>query len=379
MRVLIWQWGRRGAGPRFAAELVRNFAGVPQTEPLLSLSAGAEILGTAAPPPCDLAFPTYDGLAGFATRALRAPVLVPRLAGWLRDNRVDVALCAMPAPLDLLMAAALRRAGVPFAVVVHDADLHPGDAFPLQMLLQRRLLARADRLFALSTHVADRLRQQGAASGRLLMTASLPPFAFGKRPPPPGAHGGRLRLLSFGRLLPYKGLDLLAASLALLGERTDFEVRVVGSGPETAVLDALRAVPGVSVENRWVPEDEVGALLAWADALVLSHREASQSGVAAAAVAARRWLVATRVGGLEEQLRDEPMAIMCDPTPTSLAEGLACLLAGKVALSTGADDPQLAWRGMARAMVGELRTLAREAQHDARAVPEPLVGSTLRE
>jgi len=379
MKVLIWQWGRRGAGPRFAAELVRNFAGVPQTEPLLSLSAGAEILGTAAPPPCDLAFPTYDGIAGFAARALRAPVLVPRLAAWLRENRVDVALCAMPAPLDLLMAMALRRAGVPFAVVVHDADLHPGDAFPLQIRLQRRLLSRADRLFALSTHVADRLRQQGIAAGRLMMTASLPPFAFGERPPPPGAHGGRLHLLSFGRLLPYKGLDLLADSLALLGERADLEVRVVGSGPETAVLDTLRAMPGVTVENRWVPEDEVGALLAWADGLVLSHREASQSGVAAAAVAARRWLVATRVGGLEEQLRDEPMAIMCDPTPASLARGLASLLAGEVALCGVVDDPQLAWRGMARAMVGELRTLSRQPRWDVLTVPNPLVGSTLSE
>jgi len=43
MRVLVWQWGRRGAGPRFAAELARNFAAVPETEMLLSLAAGAEI------------------------------------------------------------------------------------------------------------------------------------------------------------------------------------------------------------------------------------------------------------------------------------------------------------------------------------------------
>ncbi len=379
MRVLIWQWGRRGAGPRFAAELVCNFAAVPQTEPLLSLSAGAEIMGSATPPPCDLPFPTYDGIAGFAARALRAPLLVPRLTAWLRDNRVDVALCAMPAPLDLVMAVALRRAGVPFAVVVHDADLHPGDAFPLQMRLQRRLLRRADRLFALSTHVADRLRQQGIAAGRLLKTASLPPFAFGERPPPPGAHGGKLRLLSFGRLLPYKGLDLLADSLALLGARADLEIRVVGSGPETPVLDALRAMPGVSVENRWVPEDEVGALLAWADGLVLSHREASQSGVAAAAVAAQRWLVATRVGGLEEQLRGEPMAIMCDPTPASLAGGMQSLLAGEVALPAGVDDPQLAWGGMANAMISELHTLAGQSRCNPLLVPNPFIGSTLSE
>jgi len=221
-----------------------------------------KFLRSAVLPACDLPFPTYDGVAGSAARALSAPVLAPRLAAWLGNNRVDVALCAMPAPLDLLMAAALRRAGVPFAVVVHDADLHPGDAFPLQIRLQRRLVRHADGVFALSTHVADRLREQGIGAGRLLATASLPPFAFGERPPPPGAHGGKGRLLSFGRLLPYKGLDLLADSLKLLGSRPDMEVRVVGSGPESAVLDTLRGLPGVVVENRWVPEDEVGALLA---------------------------------------------------------------------------------------------------------------------
>jgi len=377
MRVLVWQWGRRGAGPRFAAELARSFAGVPETETLLSLAAGAEILRSTAPPHCDLPFRTYDGVAGFAARALSAPVLAPRLAAWLRDNRVDVALCAMPAPLDLLMATALRRAGVPFAVVVHDADLHPGDAFPLQMRLQRRLLRRADGLFTLSTHVADRLRQQGIAAGRLLATASLPPFAFGERPPPPGAHGGPLRLLSFGRLLPYKGLDLLADSLVLLGARPGLEVRVVGSGPESPLLDRLRAMPGVAVENRWVPEDEVGALLAWADGLVLSHREASQSGVAASAVAAGRWLVATRVGGLEEQLQGEPMALMCDPTPASLTAGLAQLMAGEIAPPASANDCQSAWRGVAHAMVTELRTLVHHPRRGPLALPKPVASGSL--
>ena len=62
-----------------------------------------------------------------------------------------------------------------------------------------------------------------------------------------------------------------------------------------------------------MPEHEVGELIAWADALVLSHREASQSGVAAAAIAAGRWLVATRVGGIAEQLKDERLALLCDP------------------------------------------------------------------
>ncbi len=324
MRLLIWQWGRRGAGPRYAVEMAAALRQAPGVEPVLSLSRQSEImLGGLAT--CELPVGTYTSLPGWALRLASAPLAAPGLARRLRALRLDAALCAMPGPLDLLMAMALRRAGVPFAVTVHDADPHPGDVLPVQAFFQRRLLRRAEALVALSSHVAQRLQAQGVLGGRPLLTASLSPFAFGAGAPPPRSHGGPLRLLSFGRLLPYKGLDLLAEALAKLG-RDDIEVRVVGTGPESATLEALRGLPGVTVENRWVPEAEVGALLAWSDALVLSHREASQSGVAMAALAARRWIVATRVGGLVEQLQNEPAARLCEPDAESLAGAIGSLL-----------------------------------------------------
>lgn len=326
MRVLVWQWGRRGAGPLVAAAMARGLAEVPGVETLLSLSTGAELLRLPDAPGNDVPVATYEDRAGFVARVAGAPWMIGRVAAAVVAARVDVALCAMPAPLDFVMAAALRRAGVPYAVVVHDAERHPGDLFPMQIGLQRWLLRGAGALFALSTHVAEQLQGQGIVGGRPLLLASLPPFVFGPRPPPVLAHGGRLRLLSFGRLLPYKGLDLLADALERLGARDDIEVRVVGSGPETPELARLRALPGVSVENRWVPEAELGALLGWADALVLSHREASQSGVAAAAIAAGRWVVATRVGGLAEQVEGQSTSVLCDPDPASLAAGIAGLV-----------------------------------------------------
>jgi glycosyltransferase involved in cell wall biosynthesis len=339
MRVLVWQWGRRGAGPRFAAGLSEGFVALPGTEAVLSLSAQAEILRGPEAPDCALPVSTYEGLAGLARAWLLAPLRIGLLAARVRAARPDVALCAMAGPLDLVMAAALRRAGVRFALVVHDADAHPGDGFPLQMILQRALARRADALVTLSAHVADRLRAQGLAGpgGAKLIRSRLPPFAFGPKPPPPRAHGGPLRLLCFGRLLPYKGLDLLAAALARLGPRPDLLVRVVGSGPESAPLTALRLLPGVSVENRWVPEDELGALLAWSDAMVLPYREASQSGAAAAAVAAGRWVVATRVGGMEEQLGANKLARFADPDAASLAAALADLLATPPQVGGGCD------------------------------------------
>jgi glycosyltransferase involved in cell wall biosynthesis len=356
MRVLVWQWGRRGAGPRYGADLAAALNTVPGCTGLLSLSEQAEILCGNSPPACDLPFPTYANAAGFVRRMTLLPLHARRLAARLRKLRLDLAICAMPGPLDLLMASALRQAGARMLVVVHDARLHPGDGLPLQMTLQRLLLRRADGLVALSTHVAADLRAQGLVGDRPLLLSTLPPTDFATPMPKPRAHGGRLRLLSFGRLLPYKGLDLLEDALRLLGPRQDMEMRVVGSGPEFPVLDRLRGLPGVTVENRWVPEQEVGAILAWADALVLSHREASQSGVAAAAIAAGRWVVATNVGGIAAQLEGREAARLCAPEPQALATALKALLENPPP-APPPEDIAAAWRQVAEDLVGQIQAL----------------------
>ncbi len=358
MRVLVWQWSRFGGAPRFAASLAEGLRALPGTEALLSLSTRAELLRSVSAPRCDLPVATYNGPAGFVLRAAAGALAVRPLATRIRTLAPDVAVCALPGPLDLLMAAALQHLRVPFVVLVHDADLHPGDGLPLQIVLQRALCRRAAALGALSAHVGDQLIAQGLAGNpRPLLHLSHPPVNFAAPPPrirPPSS----LRLLSFGRLLPYKGLDLLADALVLLGPQSGLELRIVGRGPESDVLNRLRAMPGVTVENRWVPEDEIGALLGWSDALVLSYREASQSGVAAAALAAGRRVLGTRVGGLAEQLACNDLALLCEPNATSLAAGVRRLLDEPV-VSDGAEpaDAVSAWRDMAAALRDGLAVL----------------------
>jgi glycosyltransferase involved in cell wall biosynthesis len=358
MRVLVWQWGRFGVAPRLATLLTAALRSLPGTEALLSLSRSAELLRSAAAPHCDLPVGTYGGIASFAVRLATLPFVAPGLARRIAALHPDVAVCAMPGPLDLLMAAALRRLRIPFVVLVHDADIHPGDGLPLQMRLQRALCRRAAAVGALTAHVGDRLRAQGLAGtpGHPLLLLSLPPVDFDV---PPRVPDGTVRLLCFGRLRPYKGLDLLAEALAMLGPLPKVSVRVVGSGPESATLDALRTLPGVTVENRWVPEDEIGALLGWSDALVLPYREASQSGVAAAAVAAGRRVLATRVGGLAEQLTDARGVLLCEPDATSLRAGLLSLIEGPhYGEVPVAADPRAAWRDLAASLMRQIAALS---------------------
>jgi glycosyltransferase involved in cell wall biosynthesis len=337
MRVLVWQWGRLGAGPRFGACLAEALRGRPGVEVTLSLCQDAEIMTGPNPPRCEMPVRTYRGMASFLMRLATAPLALPFLLIRLWRFMPDLAICAMPGPLDGLMALALWLLGTRLVVVVHDADAHLGDGFPLQMTLQRLLCRCAGGLAVLCGHVGTRLQQQGMAgtAGQKLIPFGHPPFAF-DLPATARADGPR-RLLFFGRLLPYKGLDLLAGALASLPPEAAVSVRVVGNGAESPELDALRTCRGVTVENRWVPETEIGGLLAWSDALILPYREASQSGVAAAALAAGRPVIATNVGGLREQLSSASQAIVCEPDADSLAAAIRLWLEQPLQLDLPVD------------------------------------------
>ena len=86
------------------------------------------------------------------------------------------------------------------------------------------------------------------------------------------------RLLFFGRIHEYKGLELLAQAYALLCERFSVTLRVVGEGHVEA-LTKLAALPGVTIEQGWVPDTEITSVFSQADIVVLPYIKVSQSGV----------------------------------------------------------------------------------------------------
>jgi glycosyltransferase involved in cell wall biosynthesis len=357
MRVIVWQWGRFGAGPRLAVSLAEGFRALGGVDSVLSLSTGAEVMHGPDGASCELPVETYTGVAGLAWRLIQAPITIMKLSKRLRRLDPQLAVCAMPGPLDLLMILALHRFGIPAAVIVHDAEAHPGDRIPLLQMSQRALLRRADLVILLSMHVAERLRANGSLRPATpIIVASLPPLSFGAVAPL-AARAGPRRLLCFGRLRAYKGLDLLAAALRSLGPLADLEVRVVGNGPESTALAALRILPGVKVENRWVPESEVNTLLNWADVVVLPYREASQSGIAPTALASGRRVIATRVGGLPEQLGDSPLATLCEPEAASLAAAIKRVMEMPRDVGGATADPRQAWRKFAAIILDALASL----------------------
>ena len=154
-------------------------------------------------------------------------------------------------------------------------------------------------------------------------------------------HHRPFRLLFFGRIAAYKGLDLLLDAFRLLQKSgANITLDIVGSGDISPYQSRLETLDGVSVTNRWVGEGEIADFLRGTDLVILPYIEASQSGVAASALAAGVPLVATPVGGLTEQVIHGRTGLVArGMRPSDIAASIESLLgspASYEALSQGA-------------------------------------------
>jgi glycosyltransferase involved in cell wall biosynthesis len=358
LRILLWYWGRRGGGAQFALCLARGLMARPDVSLALSISREGDLARDfqALGVPCD-AVATYRGAPGFLLGFARLRGLARRLARQARHVGADVVLSAMPHLWTPLVAPALQRAGIPYVPILHDALPHPGDpGFAWDWRLRRDIaVARGAVVLSAGVEAVIRDHAPGLPLFRLPLGAHLP-----GRPPATTRPGHDF--LFFGRIRAYKGLDLLRDAMRHLHlTHPDATLRVVGEGDIEAAAPGLSAMPGVTVEPRWVADNDIPALVGTAHAVVLPYREASQSGVLPIALACGVPVVATPVGGLAEQLRDgETGLLAAAATPEALAEAMARMMdpglharLAKGALRHG--DELMDWEAQAATLLAGIR------------------------
>ena len=141
MRVFVWQWGRFGAGARYALELSRALKEHCGHDVLLSLAEDAELMrDPATRRGVDMALYTYTNTPEFIWRSLGLRRVLKPIVERLRASPPDAAIVTMMGYWDIFLVRHLRRLGIPVVVLLHDAEVHPGDRFHLMVRLQRRLI-----------------------------------------------------------------------------------------------------------------------------------------------------------------------------------------------------------------------------------------------
>lgn len=361
---LLLYLGRRGAMSRFTLEAMRATRSLPGLQVGVCISQQNENFAAYSEFDPDLiGVDTFKGHAGALLSAWRIPLIGRRLTAEIARRRATAVIDLMPHVWSSLLARSVRKAGARYLTVAHDADAHPGDATALVKGVTDLALPRADAVITLSTSVAKALQANGKVDGRRLVTLFHPILSYS----PPRERRLRradqpLRMLFFGRIMPYKGLSLFVDMLEILrGRGCKIEAGVFGEGdlgPESARLTVL----GAEVENHWLSDAEIASALDRYDLVVVSHVEASQSGVVAAAFGAGLPVVTTPVGGLPEQVRHNVDGLVAtEPSGQALAYAVE-----RIVLENGLYDVLCAGVGKQRdgrsmqRFVGELVRLARD-------------------
>jgi glycosyltransferase involved in cell wall biosynthesis len=271
-------------------------------------------------------------------RPVRDAAEVLRLRGLLRRGQPDIVHAH---GLRAGAVAALALTGRPrqrpaLAVTVHNAPSASPAAAAVYVLLEWIVARRADAVTWVSDDLGDRMRRRRARNaGRALVPA--PPA-----PVPSPAQVTRARdelggtgppvVLAAGRLIRQKGFAVLIAAAALWRHRNPAPVlAIAGEGPLAPALALQARSAGLAVHFLG-QRDDVPALLAAADVVVVPSLWEGQPLFVQEALRAGKPVVAARTGGIPA-LTGEDGALLVPP-------GDAAALAG--AVESVLDDPALA-------------------------------------
>ena len=292
---------------------------------------------------------------GFLQFCRHAPIDINRLVRLAGEKQFDVinihSLIGPHLPYLLLAQAVAPR---PLVVSLHGNEFFRLDAGRrgVRRWLLRAALRRAARITAVSAHLAGEAARFCPEATDKMVTipngVAVEEFrgAAGFAFPAP-------YLLSLARLNPLKGHDVLLTAFREVAARApDVHLLIAGDGPQRVRLHAITLALGLQERVTFlgdVGREQVKALLAGCECLVLASWNEGMPTVVLEAMAAGKAVIGTRVGGVPEVVADGETGRLVPPGDArALAEAMGALLR---------DREQ-------RNAMGEKGRAVVEAQHD---------------
>jgi len=331
MRLALIHLGRRGAGNPISYELAKHLSQQADILVILSQyvenlplwkSSGLELMTTS----------TYQNLP-VAIWSWINQLKIRKLADRIRAWKPDVLLFPMFYTWNPFLQGHLGD--IPAIVAVHDPIAHPGLADFVYKRLEDRSIKQAERCIVFSQSLIPELSQRGIDTQHIdfVPLGELSYYQRYLSHISPARGATQPMLLFFGRITAYKGLEILLQAYKQLINTNQARLMVVGEGNLNPFKSLLDVIPQVQVINHWVSEEEVAAVFSQASIVILPYTAASQSGVIPIAASFGLPVIATRVGGIPEQIEHEITGLLVNPG--SVAELIA-------AIQRLLENPQLA-------------------------------------
>lgn len=135
-------------------------------------------------------------------------------------------------------------------------------------------------------------------------------------------------ILFFGRISPYKGIELLLKAMLKVHESyPHINLIVAGSGKFDFDIGKYTALNYVEFRNRFIPTEELAELINDSKFVVCPYTDATQSGVIMSCYAFNKPVIASDVGGLSEMVKHRENGLLVTPSDVNkLSEAIIELL-----------------------------------------------------
>lgn len=275
---------------------------------------------------------TYESVPGFIKSwVFQRRWYLEQLTAYLKKHEIDFLIIGMDFFWGKVFYKAAKEAGVKTIYVVHEPKPHPQEPFFIGMVMRRTLgtlITGADHLVALTGHVKSYLIERYRIEEKNISVIPHGVFSYFKASGPKRLpENGPVKILYFGTITYYKGLDILLRAYSLLEKKYDFiQLEIWGSGnlsEHKALIDNLK---NVRIENRWIAESKIEDVFKHSHICVLPYRDASQSGIVGVASSAAMPIVACPADGLKEQMEEASVLFSEDFTPEALSASIEKLL-----------------------------------------------------
>ena len=264
------------------------------------------------------------------------------------------------------IARTIFRYHQPVFWTIHDAKPHIGEKSWRNNLWINLIKRKVSHYIVHSEFTKKQLLEHGNIDNNNITVVTFGLFSIFKEWDNKKVNQSDKTILFFGRLSPYKGIEVLLEAMQIVSEELS-NIRLVIAGQlmswyKMPIIPILKNNCEIIIKTDYITNSDLCDLFNDASICVLPYLDASQSGILVMSFAFNTPVIASNIGGMAEYIDHEKTGLLVEPGDRhSLAEAIV-ILSDNVALRNKMRDnissgktKILSWESIAKILLESYR------------------------